>query len=101
MLNEESMCTENKEYRPSDFMEYPWSSVEEKCEAEIVARNVMAILGRTGDVWRKLSWTEYRLERKKDGDFSSLERSYFESVRPYTVSEEKARSFSEVWRDVV
>jgi hypothetical protein len=100
-LKEENMCTEKKEYRPSDFMQYPWSSVEEKCEAEIVARNVMVILGRTGDVWRKLSWTEYRSEREKDGDFSSSEKYYFESVRPYTVSEKMARSFSGVWRDVV
>ena len=108
------MCNENKEYRPSDFREYPWDNVEKSIEAAIAARNIMVILSRRGDIWRELSWKEYSMERKIDEDFSnpdcscldfsfcpSAERSYFESVRPYTVSEEKARSFSETWRDVV
>jgi hypothetical protein len=113
-LKEENMYTEKKEYRPSDFMEYPWDNVEKSSEAAIAARNIMVILSRRGDIWRELSWNGYSMERKMDADFSNLdcscldftfcsstERSYFESVRPYTVSEEKARSFSETWRDVV
>ncbi len=93
--------------KPSDFTVKPWSSVFMKSEAESIARNIMIILKRTGDIWRELSWEEYSLERKKDaetdkgGGFNSWkEEPFFEQVQPYTVSEEQARLFSPTWKEI-
>lgn len=85
---------------PSDFTEYPWSSVLGNSESETVACNIMVILKRTGDTWRDLTWDEYEKERKKDGNFSNMEKSYFNKVRPYTISSDSAYKFSPVWAKV-
>ena len=55
---------------PSDFCIKPWNSVLAKCEAEVVACNIMVILKRTGDTWRRLTVEEYEAERLKDGNYT-------------------------------
>lgn len=85
--------------KPSDFKNFPSSSRLQKVEAEIVATNILVILGRTGDEWRELSEQEYETERKKDGNWSPAELDYFRKVRDFTVSPEAARLFSPYWKD--
>jgi len=85
---------------PSNFMVKPMGSVFQKSEHETVAANIMVILGRTGDTFRELSWKEYKEERIKDGNFSYGEKGFFEDVVPYTKSEDTARLFSPIWREV-
>ncbi len=60
----------------------------------------MAILKRTRDTWRELSWSEYKKEREKDGRFSQLEKSYFDDVSDYTTSVIAAVAFSPSWARV-
>ena len=83
--------------QPSNFQKKPWSSVCQSSEAETIALNIIVILKRTGDNWRELSWDEYTTERKKDGNFSSSEKKYFDQVVGYTVSAQTARLFSKTW----
>lgn len=87
---------------PSTFQVFPMESVMQKCEAEIIAANIIRILVRTGDTWRTLTWDEYKEERMKDAGkpgagFSDRERGYFDSVLEYTVSEGAARTFCKGW----
>jgi hypothetical protein len=86
--------------QPSDFTTKPWSSVFRKCEAETIAANIMVILKRTGNQWRELPYAEYEFERRKDGGFTDSEMAYFDQVRPYTVSAEKAAMFSPTWKNI-
>lgn len=83
---------------PKDFTNFPNSSVLQKCEAEIVAYNIMKILGRTGNKFREITWEEYRTERKKDKDFTNTESFYFDQVLPYCKSQDTAELFSLEWR---
>lgn len=83
--------------KPSDFMTHPFASVMQNAESEIVARNIMAILSRTGDTFRPLTWEEYKTERLKDGNFSENEESYFIDVIGYCESEKTAKLFSKAW----
>ncbi len=76
---------------------YPWSSVFKKAEHEIIAQNILKILKRTGDRWRKMSWDEYVLERQRDGLFSESEKMYFHEVVKYTYSADAAARFSNHW----
>jgi hypothetical protein len=95
---------------PSDFVEWPWSSIFRNSEHEQVATNIMVILKRTGNKWRELSWDEYLAERQKDGggntgNYSTShgylsEQTCFSSVQPYTVSPEKAAEFSGTWAKI-
>lgn len=86
--------------KPSDFLTDPMDSVLQNAESETVARNIMAILKRTGNEFRRLTWDEYETERRKDGNFTSAEKKYFDRVVPYTVSADFAKSFSPVWGGV-
>ena len=84
--------------QPSNFINHPYDSVSQHMETEIVARNIMVILSRTGNEWRKLSWEEYQTERMRDGGFTGLEFKEFEAAVNYCTSEEQARTFSPAWR---
>ena len=86
---------ENK--KPSDFRTYPWNSVLQNSESEIIAQNIMIILWRTGNVFRSMDWEEYKNERLKDSNFSEKEKSVFVKVMPYCTTSEKAKSFSKEW----
>lgn len=85
---------------PEDFTVQPMNSIRRKSEAETVARNIMVILARNGNKWRLLGWNEYETERRKDGDFTMSEQSYFDAVYIHTETEQAARRFSPVWQNV-
>ena len=84
--------------KPSDFTNHPFSSVLQKTEAEVIARNIMTILKRTGDTFRPLTWDEYKSEREKDGHFTESEKSYFVQVIDFCKSGDTAILFSESWK---
>jgi len=87
---------------PSDF--YPidaYNCVLKKREFEIIARNIMVILARTGDKFRKLSWNEYESERKKDKNFTDREEYFFDMVIDYCSSSDKAMTFCENWENIL
>jgi len=86
--------------KPSNCLTHPYDSVFENHETEEVARNIMVILSRTGDSFRRLSWEEYETHRVKDGNFSQTEKRYFERIVGMCASEESARAFSEAWQVV-
>lgn len=84
--------------KPSNFLGHPWDSVMHNNEHETIARNIMAILSRTGDEWRVLSWEEYAAERAKDGRQNcDNERPYFERVSGFCVAPESAQAFAPGW----
>lgn len=83
--------------RPSQFIENPMDSVLKKSESETVARNIMTILDRTGDIFRDLTFDEYKQERVKDGRFSENEKFYFDKIISYLKSADTARLFSDFW----
>ena len=83
--------------KPKDFTNRPIDSVMQQSEAETVARNIMVILYKTGNDCRKLKFSEYKKERKKDGGYSDMEETYFKKVIKYCGSEEAAKTFSPCW----
>lgn len=83
--------------KPSDFTKHPWDSVLQNTESEIIACNIMNILKRTGNIFRSLTWNEYKNERLKDGNFNETEKKVFEKVKDYCKSPEKAKLFSKDW----
>lgn len=83
--------------KPSNFCSKPFNSVLKISECETVARNIMVILSRTGDVFRLLSWEEYKAEREKDGSFTESEHQYFDSVVGFCVAAESAKAFCPTW----
>jgi hypothetical protein len=85
--------------KPSNFLNRPFNSVMNNTEHEIIARNVMVILSRTGDEWRSLSWEEYEAERTKDGAklINTMERPYFDRVVGFCVAPESAEAFAPGW----
>ena len=83
--------------KPSEFTNFPMGSVENKCESEVVAQNIMIILKRNGNKFRKLSWREYKTERLKDKEFSMGEKSFFNNVIDFCVSARTAKLFSPAW----
>lgn len=85
--------------KPSVFAIYPWGSVLQKQEYEQIARNIMVILGRTGDAFRELTWEEYKKERLTEKNFTENEKHYFDTVLTYCENEERAMTFSPDWRD--
>lgn len=93
--------------KPSDFCTHPWSSIFRNAECEVIARNIMSILYTTGDQWRELSEQEYEQVRKQDeaknpkAHYAAwAELPIFRKVVSYTVSAEKAASFSPTWNKV-
>jgi hypothetical protein len=86
--------------KPSNFTDFPLSSVFQKCEYEIVAQNIMIILKKKGDKFKKLTWEEYKKQRKLDHNFSEGEKKYFDKVVDYCISPEAAKLFSGVWAGV-
>lgn len=91
----------NLDIPPSIFYEFPMGSVMQKSEPETIARNIMVILKRTGDKFRELPFEEYKEEREKDGEYSGIERLYFESVTKYCSDAKSASLFSPVWEEAL
>jgi hypothetical protein len=89
-----------KGYKPSGFSSiFPYASIKGECNHEVIAKNIMVILSKTGDTFRLLTWKEYKKARKKDGDFNEREERYFDRVVESCSSEEEARIFSSAWRE--
>jgi len=84
-------------FKPSDFTNFPWDSVLQKTESEVVAQNIMKILERTGNEFKELQWDQYKEERLKDKNFSEAEKIYFQKVTKYCESSSLARTFSNSW----
>jgi hypothetical protein len=82
---------------PSNYTSFAFGSILQKSEAETIARNIMVILFRTGNEWRRLEWDEYKSERLKDGQFTEAEREWFDKVIDYTVCPENADKFCSEW----
>lgn len=91
---------QKKVLAPEDFTEFPYSSTLCKVEAEVIAMNIMVILSRTENKFRKLAWKEYKKERLKDEDFTDGEHEYFDKVIDYCKSSDTAKLFSNVWNEV-
>ena len=83
---------------PKDFLKHPYDSIFQHMETETVARNIMVILYRTGNTWRRLTWDEYQTEREKDGDVTGGEFNEFHAAINYCTSPEQAAVFSPEWR---
>lgn len=76
---------------------HPFNSITQSHKAETVARNIMVILARTGNVFRLLTWEEYKAQRIVDGHFTERECEFFEKVSRFCVTEETVRLFSNYW----
>ncbi len=86
---------------PSDYCKTPIGSRFQKSEAETIITNIMIILKRTGNKWRHLDWSEYKMERIKDGNFcTNHEKEYFELVNRYCFSAKNARLVSRNWTEI-
>ena len=98
--------------KPSDFAKIePMSSVTKEAHHETVAMNIMRVLAKTGDTFRKLTFEEYIAERiapnhtKVDGNYTFVghffgvesEDVMFATVAPYCESAEKASEFAPAW----
>lgn len=87
---------------PSQFLDFPFNSIHQKSEFETVARNIMVILFRTGNVFRELSFEEYKEERMKDGSWTdseiNLEKVYFHRLSYLCEGDnKKICTFSPAW----
>lgn len=74
---------------------FPTSSILQKHEAEVIARNIMVIRSVLGK-W-DLSFSDYKKYRLADGGYGHSEKGYFEQVYPLIETVEKARAFSKNW----
>jgi len=99
------LALDTTDMKPSDFILFPKNSLVQKTEAEYVARNIMIILARTGNVFRPLEWKEYKKERTKDGWRPESweidgEQGWFDMVIAHRInlSEDAAKAFSYEWR---
>lgn len=80
--------------------QFPFGSIAQKTETEVIAMNVVKIPSNRGDVFRLLTWEEYVEQRKADGatDYDcQIERRYFEVAAPYLETAEKAATFQYQW----
>jgi hypothetical protein len=76
---------------------HPFDSVLQSNECETVARNILVILARTGNVFRLLTWDEYKAQRLIDGHFTEREKLFFHKVVLHCATVENARLFSRYW----
>lgn len=84
--------------KPSDIKDIaPMCSVFYKSEYETVAQNIAIILSKKDNEFKIITWDTYKKERKKDRDFSEIEKVYFDKVINYFESEKTIRSFSYFW----
>ncbi len=94
------------EFYPSDFAKVaPFDSALQNSECETVARNIMAILSKTGNAWRELDWDEYEAYRKKDSKLCDhkhiiKETMYFDKVAQYTTHWRAAILFCQAWKKI-
>ena len=84
--------------------QFPFGSITQKTESEVIALNIAKILSSRGNSFRLLAWEEYAESRKADGasewDLRG-ERHYFEVVAPYLETAEGAAKFSSLWAELL
>ena len=68
-------------------------------EHEALALDIMTILKRTGNEWRKLSYAEYCEEIRKDGNRPDNEQ-WFNEVVEYTHTAVDAKHFAPTWKQI-
>lgn len=83
--------------KPNNFTNYPWNSILQNFASEKVAQNIMKILKRTGNEFRKLSFEEYKAERLKDGNYTDNEEYHFYEVIMWCANEQTASLFCKKW----
>lgn len=66
--------------RPSEFILYEGT---QNIKRRIVIENILRILTRDNDTFRKISWEEYSEIRLKEGNFSDDEHVYFNQASLY------------------
>lgn len=85
---------------PSNYCSQPMGSIEQKSETEVIARNIMVMLKRTGDVFREFTFEEYKKIRLEDDAIDwhvDGEKPYFEVAINYCKSPETANKFCTNW----
>jgi len=87
--------------KPSDFIVTPSPSILHNLQSEIIAKNVMFILSKGKNIFRDLTWEEYKVECSKRGDII-MESAFphFQNVIKYCKSPITVVLFSSVWMDV-
>jgi len=88
--------------KPSNFTTHPHFSITKKHEYEAFVFNIMKILARTGDKFRKITLDEYIKERKKDDIdcfIQQYEKDLLDHFSEYCTSAEKAIEFCSDWAD--
>lgn len=85
--------------KPIQFTGYPWGSIFQNHESEVIARNIMIILARTGNTFRELTYNEYKQERFIDeGMYPENEKPCFEKVSYLALGkEEDLKKFCPDW----
>jgi len=83
--------------KPNSFTKHPFDSVSQSYNSEVIARNIMIILSKTGNEWRRLTYQEYKCYRLKEGNWTPAESLYFEEVLPHTTSPGEAINFCKTW----
>ena len=84
--------------------QFPFGSITQNTETEIVAMNVVKILSSRGDTFRLLTWEEYVESRKADGATEwdcQIEHRYFEVAAPYLETAKKAATFQYQWEKIL
>ena len=80
--------------------QFPFGSIAQKTETEVIAMNIAKILSSRGDAFRLLTWEEYIESRKADGATDhdcQIEHRYFEVAAPYLETAMNAATFSDMW----
>lgn len=102
MLSYKKFLEKSEYLKPSYFLDtFPNNSIFKKSEYETICFNIINILANTGDIFREISWEEYKKRRLKDGNFTNIEKYYFDKVIKYTVSEDMLMKFSNKWKNII
>jgi hypothetical protein len=90
-----------KKTRPSDFTNYPWSSIKQSSEWESIAQNIMEVMEERGDDFALgLTLEQYVEHRRQKGHQTNISAENFEDIMQYCQSAERAKLFSKEWKDV-
>lgn len=84
---------------PADYISYPWGSILNSTEHEMIARDIMVILYKTGNVFREISFDEYKKEKTKitKNIINASEESRFMQVVNFCKNPYMANSFCKNW----
>ncbi len=88
-----------KEKTPLNYTRQPFDSSAKSLEYELAAQNIMLVLSRTGNVFRKLTLKEYKDNIKKVDNriVGSSEAHYMQCAIHYCLSSIAADDFCHTW----